>query len=401
MQTVRTRRGSAAIVMTLAFTACSGGGSDAGAAGAPGDAGVDGMPDADGSATPVVVRVAQFNIQFLDAPKLENPDQPQVAAAVEVIRRFDPDVVAVNEIAFELTPGEPVPAPGTIVSGNNAGKLAARLAATGVEPYDHSIMVMGNNGFAWDGFDPSLHDPYFARRGLNASPGPLNYAVLSRHPIRVGQVRVVTELAWTDLPGNLIDSLKSASGIDVPPGFPLQSKAIAVVPIDVAGKTLQLVLQHTIPPVFHPVNPYRNHDELTAMRLLIEGKLPGVAPLPAAAAFVLMGDFNADPDHGESLPGAVKQLLEHPSVVAFQPSGAGTVGVSPELNTHASVCGAAGGPDPSGGLQFQLDYLLPSAAIGEPLDGGMFFPDYLTQPADWALACQASDHMMLWADLEL
>jgi hypothetical protein len=42
---------------------------------------------------------------------------------------------------------------------------------------------------------------------------------------------------------------------------------------------------------------------------------------------------------------------------------------------------------------------MPSTTIGEPTDGGVFFPDFVTEPADFDLACRASDHMMLWADI--
>ena len=99
---------------------------------------------------------------------------------------------------------------------------------------------------------------------------------------------------------------------------------------------------------------------------------------------------------------AINQLLDNPLITAFQPTGPGTVGVSPEKNTTASVCGSGDGllaADPATGKEFQLDYVLPSANMGASIEGGMFFPDYATEPDDWALACAASNHMLLWADV--
>ena len=119
------------------------------------------------------------------------------------------------------------------------------------------------------------------------------------------------------------------------------------------------------------------------------------------AKFILAGDFNADPDHGDAFPDAINALLDHPLVQPFQPTGAGTEGVHPEFNTVTSACPGPAETDPSSGKQFQIDYLLPAAAFGGVVDGGMFFPNPTASPADWALACAASDHMLLWAELAL
>ena len=61
------------------------------------------------------------------------------------------------------------------------------------------------------------------------------------------EVRIITEFAWTDLPDSTVEELESEEGIVVPPGYPLLSKAIAVVPIDVDGTVVDIVALHTIP----------------------------------------------------------------------------------------------------------------------------------------------------------
>jgi hypothetical protein len=345
-------------------------------------------------------RIAQYNIELLDEVDLADPPSAQLGAAVDVISRFSPDILCVEEIQYDFDAADP--GPGSFNDGaQNAARLAMLLDAAGSgAPYTDTLITHGNEGTAWSGYEAGVHDPYFAEIGAG-NPGLFGYAVVSRHPIIVDEVRVITDFAWSDLPGNMIASLEAETGIVVPEGFPLFTKALVVAPVQVEDVVIDLVILHAQVPVGHPVAPYRNHDELVAVARLLEGGLPGVAPLSDEGRFVVIGDFNADADHGDGFPDAILGLLEHPLITRFEPTGAGTVGVTPEHNTTASVCPAAGGPDPSTGMQFQLDYILPSVTHGDLIDGGMFFPDPSREPDDWAVACQASNHMLLWADLPL
>jgi Endonuclease/Exonuclease/phosphatase family len=379
--------------------AAGGSGGVAGTSGASGSAGAGGS----GGAGATILRVAQYNIQLLSTLKLTNPTDPQVVAAVDVISRFSPDVISINEMMFDFPNDGSTPTPGSFDGGaENAERLADRLNAknTGA-PYAYTLITLGNAGQPWSGYDATQHDPYFEKAGNATIPGSINIALISRYPILKNEVRVIADFAWADLPEGKYPEMESALGITVPAGHPLFQMALVVAPVDVQGTVVHMVMLHTVPPVGAEANKYRNHDELTGMRLFIEGKLPNQAPLPPGARYVLLGDFNADGDHGDGFPEAIGQLLTHPLLYPFQPEGAGSLGVSPELNTTASVCPAANGPDPSTGSQFQLDYLLPSATIGAPTDGGVFFPDSATTPEDWTLACAVSDHMMVWADLPL
>jgi endonuclease/exonuclease/phosphatase family metal-dependent hydrolase len=363
-------------------------------------AAVDGPgPD---SAVQGQLRVAQYNIEFLSTIKLKAKDN-QVAAAVKVITRHSPDIIAINEMQHDLT-GVTSPKPGGLTVGSNNARLMADLlnaANPKARPYKYTVLAMGNFGFTWPGFDSNQHDPYFQYlSAFGQVQGSINTALISRYPIDTKRVQVITDLEWSKLPGNKLSELKAKAGYTVPAGFPLFGNSLVVVPVDVDGTEVQFVLLHTTPPKGKEINNYRNYDELRGLRLLVEGKLPG-ASLGGASRFVLMGDFNADPDHGDALPGAAAQLLGLPSIALFTPTGAGTYGVNPERNTFSTVCVAAGGPDPATGKGWQIDYLLPSKTIGAPTKGGMFYPDRATSPADWTLACQASDHMLLWADLLL
>ncbi|HZO17014.1 MAG TPA: endonuclease/exonuclease/phosphatase family protein, partial [Polyangiaceae bacterium] len=225
-----------------------------------------------------------------------------------------------------------------------------------------------------------------------------------RFPILAEQARIITDVAWEDLPENTIAQMKTETGIDVPPGFPIFEKGLHIIPVQVGDQVLYLVLLHTVSPAFDPINPYRNFDELRALRMFLDGELPGVEPLPVDAKFVVIGDLNADPDDGDGLPGAIEQIIDHPSVVAAFPSGAGTKGQNGQYNSYLSGCGLDNGTvvqDPTTKFQLQLDYILPSATIGQPLETFIFFPDFMTEREDFDLACRASDHRFLYADIEM
>ena len=348
---------------------------------------------------PTALRVAQYNIAFLNADRLFPEVVPQIRAAVGVVGKAAPDVLAINEFQVEVGPGQ---GSGTARFDDPNATRVAELLGEGGDPYGYTVGVIGNHATEWAGYVPGEQDAYFAQRSTNAGTvGRIGYAVISRYPIVQDGVRVLVDFAWTDLPGSRVAELEAAEGVAVPTGYPLFGNALAIVPIEAAGHVIYLVCLHTTPPVGNVIKKYRNRDQLHALRLFIEGALPGVEPLPDGARFVLLGDFNADPDHGDAFPDAINALLDHPAVLRFVPEGAGTEGVHPERNTFTSACPGDAGTDPSAGKQFQLDYLLPSAAFGAIRDGGMFFPDPPSEPEDWALACTASDHMMLWAELSL
>src|SRR5688572_2423807 len=48
------------------------------------------------------LRIAQFNIRELTTAKLLDSGHRQVEAAVEVISRFDADILSINEIQYDL-----------------------------------------------------------------------------------------------------------------------------------------------------------------------------------------------------------------------------------------------------------------------------------------------------------
>ena len=55
---------------------------------------------------PVVVRVATFNIEDVREDDVARPDNPRLKALAEIIQRIGPNIVFLNEIAYDM-PGAP------------------------------------------------------------------------------------------------------------------------------------------------------------------------------------------------------------------------------------------------------------------------------------------------------
>lgn len=361
--------------------------------------------------TPEKVRIAQFNLREMTTYKLMTQTDVQANAAAEIIARFSPDILSINELQFDIQGIPSASSPGApsntswggfnVPGAENPKRLGDRVHAAGGPSYENLFQSVGNSGFYWQGSTLGLD--WYILRGWGEFPGRFNTAILSRFPILVDQVRVIADFAWEDLPDNKIALMKTETGIDVPPGFPLFEKALNIVPVQLGDVVLHLVLLHPVAPAFDPINTYRNYDELHALRLFLDGQLPGVEPLPADAKFVIIGDLNADPEEGDSIGGAIQQILSHPDVTNVFPAGSGTKGKGGKYNSYLSGCGRDDGStvtDPGAKYQMQLDYVLPSKNLGEPLDSLLFWPNHTTDPEDFELRCQASDHSFLYVDLK-
>jgi hypothetical protein len=237
--------------------------------------------------------------------------------------------------------------------------------------------------------------------------------VLSRHPIDAAQVRSFQLLKWSAMPG-------ARQPVDPATGAPwyrpavwsqlrLSSKSHWDVPVATPTGTVHLLAAHPTPPVFdgpEDRNGWRNADEIRLWAEYLDG---GSKPwlcddrgrcggLPADAAFVIAGDYNADPVDGDSAPGAIQQLLDHPRVNgAFVPVAAGGSALAsryglPRKGDPSSHTGDFG---PRGGT-LRLDYVLPSRNL-RVRDGGVFWPHPDAGERD---ITAASDHRLVWLDLE-
>ena len=306
-------------------------------------------------------------------------DDPQVAAAVQVIAALDADVLVLTGVDYDH---------GLVA----LRALAARTAAAGAA-YPHLFALRPNTGMAtgldMDG-DGRLGTPRDAQ-GWGRFAGEGGMAVLSRLPVDEGAVRDLSAMLWRDLPGAIL-----------PPGFPPDQAAVQrlsttghwVVPlVRPDGGRLTLLIWHATPPVFdgpEDRNGRRNHDEAALWLRLLDGLL-GEVP---AGPLVVIGDGNLDPVDGEGRSDAMRALLSHPALQ--DPAPRGTHGrMEPAHKGDPALDTALYDPGPGG---LRVDLILPSADLKVTGSGVLWPPE--GDPLSATLAT-ASRHRPVWVDLML
>jgi hypothetical protein len=349
---------------------------------------------------------------------LSTPDNAQAATVAEIIQRVRPEVLLINEFDFD-------PIAADLFRTNYL-----EVSHNGAEPirYDHLFIAPSNTGIP-SGFDLNNNgviggpDDAF---GFGFFPGQFGMLVLSQHPIDTADIRTFQHFLWKDMPGALLPDdpatpapadWYSPEELDV---FRLSSKSHWDVPILVDGKTVHFLVSHPTPPVFdgpEDRNGTRNFDEIrfwadyitpgTSARYIYddEGQSGGLQP---GASFVIAGDQNSDPLDGDSIPGAIQQLIEHPRVnTKVTPDSEGAVEQSALQGganlTHLSDprFDTADFADTAPG-NLRADYVLPSknlriddAAVFWPLSSDPLFRLVGTFPFP------SSDHRLVWVDVSV
>ncbi|MGV8941226.1 MAG: endonuclease/exonuclease/phosphatase family protein [Lysobacter sp.] len=363
------------------------------------------------------LRVATYNTSlYTDTPgglirQLERDDDHarKIAAVLQQVR---PDIVLLNE--FDYDPAGrgatlfqenylDVAQPG----GGEALQYPYRYLApvnTGVQ----SGLDLDRNGQAGGEGRDRGNDAW----GYGLHPGQYGMLVLSRYPIDPAQVRTFQQLRWSAMPDARAPQDPMTGAAWYPPAIwsqlRLSSKSHWDVPIATPLGTVHLLAAHPTPPVFDGAenrNGLRNADEI---RLWAEYLSPGKKPwlcddrgacggLSAQARFVIVGDYNADPDDGDGEPGAIAQLLDNPRVNGgFVPRSKGAFERATErglaragdLATHTGDFGPKGGT-------LRLDYVLPSSDL-DVSGGGVYWPARGEPGSDIA---EASDHHLVWMDV--
>ena len=131
-----------------------------------------------------------------------------------------------------------------------------------------------------------------------------------------------------------------------------------------------------------------------------EGNRGGLAP---GESFVIAGDLNADPFDGDSVTGAIDQLLRSPLIdSSCTPTSAGAA----EATVQQAGVNLQHRGDPAHDTSdfndervgnLRLDYLLPSQGLS--LEGcGVFWP---AVAEDGSALVEVSDHRLVWLDITL
>ncbi len=226
---------------------------------------------------------------------------PQVEAVIDTIISAKPDVIALQNIDYDLQNAALV-------------ALANALKARGLD-YPYYFAASPNAGLMTDidlDGDGKTGGPGDAQ-GYGRFFGAGSMAILSRFPIDMDQVQDFSTLLWKDLPGHIFPMVQSSpfpgrAAYDVQR---LSSHGHWVVPIDhpTLGR-FNILTFHASPPVFdgpEDRNGRRNHDEVAFWARYFEGAFGAVSDDP----FVLLGDANLDPSGGEGRSIAMQRLLAH------------------------------------------------------------------------------------------
>jgi Endonuclease/Exonuclease/phosphatase family len=246
--------------------------------------------------------------------------------------------------------------------------------------------------------------------------------VLSRFPIVTDQARTFQNLLWSTVPGaRLPDDPATAEPADwYSPDelavLRLSSKSHWDVPIDVDGRIIHILASHPTPPAFdgpEDRNGMRNADEIGFWADYVAGTdtswivddTGAVGGLAADAEFVVVGDLNSDPLDGDSLAGAIDQVLALDRVQDPAPTSDGAVeaalaqGLNNAIHAGNPALDTADFTDDAPG-NLRVDYVLPSDGF-DIVDAGVFWP-----PTDDELSrlvtidpLASSDHRLLWVDL--
>ena len=399
--------------------------------------------DADRAGGPATARFATFNVSMfrttdgeLAADLADADDERQdeeVRNVAEIIQRQRPDVLLLNEFDHDK---------GAVALQRFQDNFLDVAQAAGVDPidYPYAVAFPSNTGVA-SGLDLNRDGQVGVRGraygddsfGFGEFPGQYAFAVLSRFPLDVAGARTFQRFRWADMPGaRLPDDAATTEPADfysreVLDRFRLSSKNHVDLPVRIGNRTVHLLASHPTPPVFdgpEDRNGLRNADEIRLWRDYVTPGRGGYlvddagrrGGLDRGAAFVVMGDLNADPaEDGDGVAGAANQIVEQRFVRDPLPASAGATEAA-RLQGGANT-GHRGDPAldtadfddrPGAAGNLRADYVLPSRPLGVRA-AGVFWPVRadpsfrLTGVFDRSFTngFPSSDHRMVWVDLSV
>lgn len=356
----------------------------------------------------ITVSFATFNISDLGTEAIMSGTDFQAKMVAEIIQRVNPDVLSMNEIAYDVSGVR-----GAQTRGENARKFVENYLMIPQKPglpsldYPYVFFEQGNTGVPTgkdlnnDGRSDGPDDGY----GFGNYEGQFSMALLSRYPIVTAQVRTFRNFLWKDMPNNIIPpNYYTGDELAI---FRLSSKSHWDIPISIGGMIIHVIMAHPTPPVFdgpEDRNGRRNHDEIRLIADYVsraeyvyddKGQRRG---LSQGAKFVLMGDMNADPLDGDSTANAIDQLLKHPLIsTATLPTGEGGIEVANPGHKNLPQYDTADFSDPNPG-NLQADYVLPSRDL-KAKEAKVFWPKK-NDPL-YPIVDAASDHRLVWLAVDV
>ena len=330
--------------------------------------------DADES-TGTSIRIATYNVSLYAngggevAERLSDGVDEQAEKLARVIQTVRPDILLLNEVDYDDD--------GSVINLFADQFLARPHGTRDAIDFPHRYWAPSNTGvdsgldIDGNGIRGQLADDW----GFGNYEGQYALAVLSRFPIDTNHLRSFQFFKWSDLPGALkpVDpkSGKPYFSDDVWSKLRLSSKNHVDVPININGRTLHLLVSHPTPPVFdgrEDRNGCRNHDEIRFWSLYVtpeqsvrfrddQGRLGG---LSEDESFVIAGDLNSDPIHGDSRHEAIIELISHPRTRDPMPSRSKN-----KSETQTACFG--------GQREYRIDYVLPSKELSIK-DSGVYWP---------------------------
>lgn len=349
------------------------------------------------------LRVMTFNLEDVRSADLRFSDNQRLISAAVTIQHLHPDILLLNEIAFDDAFG---PSGGVSNSGNpypTGGGLHGQMFADSFIAVQHTqdlapltyraFMAPSNTGLA-SGFDLD-HDGHAVLEypeppaaaedgtpavqtnegraygndswGFGTFPGQYAMALLVRDGLELDteNIRTFQTFKWKDLDDPRPPVNPETGDPWYSPSiwtqFPLSSKSHWDIPVRLqSGRIVHILASHPTPPAFDGPemrNRLRNRAEIKFWGDYISGvdvldDQLRLLSLSEDAPFIILGDLNADPDEGSAIDDPVGTfLLSNPRVNAsFTP-----LADDPTLYVYRSL-----DADDTAAWGMRVDYVLPS-----------------------------------------
>ncbi|MGK2926093.1 MAG: endonuclease/exonuclease/phosphatase family protein [Lysobacterales bacterium] len=343
------------------------------------------------------------------AAALQSGEDPRLRQLAEILQRQRPDIVLLNEFDFDPAVDAAALFDQHYLSHGRNGQQPIRYPHHFRAPVNTGI----DSGLDLDG-DGETGGPGDAW-GFGHFPGQYGMLVLSRYPLHADRTRTFQKFRWSALPNAQRPRHPDGRPFysdDVWAELRLSSKSHWDLTFDIRGRELHLLAFHPTPPVFdgpEDRNGRRNYAEIRFWREytnpagadFIVDDAGAVGGIGAGAAFVIVGDFNADPHDGDGLDGAAAQLLGAPWIdstcTPASEGGAQAATLQGGVNLRQGGDPAADTADFNDEFagNLRLDYLLPSRGL-RLLGCGVFWP---ASGTDGSELVDVSDHRLVWLDI--